>query len=251
MTDFTPDSTQIEVLARDDPKGFVIAPHAHGEHQIVHASKGIMRVMSDNGAWVVPPGRALWVPARTVHWILCVTEVSMRTVYLKGVHPDWPEACAVWSVSGLMRELILRLVEGPAPAERKALLVALLMAEIDIVDQVPLNLVMPRDGRLRRVSDALQANPGDGRSLEAWAKVAGAAPRTLIRLFQKETGLTFREWRRQLRLLSALERLATGQPVTTVALDLGYASPSAFVHAFRTVLGTTPAKYFDSTEPAG
>ena len=245
MTDSLCDIPELGVLARDDPKGFVIAPHAHDEHQIVHASRGIMRVMTDDGAWVVPPGRALWMPARTVHWIHCVTDVSMRTVYLRGADPSWPKTSTVWSVSGLMRELILRLVEGPVPTGQKPLLTALLLAEFDSVDQVPLSLAMPDDTRLRRVTDALQMDPGDRRSLEAWAQIAGATPRTLIRLFHKETGLTFREWRRQLRLLAALERLAIGQPVTMVALDLGYASPSAFVYAFRSALGTTPARYFD------
>ena len=236
----------IEVLARDDPRGFVIAPHAHGEHQIVHASSGIMRVMTDRAAWVVPPGRALWMPARTVHWIACVTDVSMRTVYLQ---PDpalrVPADCAVWTVSGLLRELILRLVEGGTAQSQAQLLVALLVSEIEAADLVPLSLPMPRDRRLRRVTDALQADPGDDRTLEAWARLAGAAPRTLIRLFLKETGLSFREWRRQVRLLAALERLARGQAVTTVALDLGYSTPSAFIQAFREVLGVTPARYFD------
>lgn len=236
----------VEVLARDDPKGFVIAPHAHGEHQIVHASSGIMRVMTDAAAWIVPRGRALWMPARTVHWIACVTDVSMRTVYLQpSAALKTPQSCAVWAVTGLMREVMLRLVEGAVSDAQRALLVALLVSEIEAADQVPLNLPMPRDRRLRRVTEALQAAPGDNRTLEDWARLAGAAPRTLIRLFHKETGLGFREWRRQARLMAALERLAQREPVTTVALDLGYASPSAFIQAFREVLGVTPARYFE------
>lgn len=252
MTNAVHDVASIEVLARDDPKGFVIAPHAHGEHQIVHASRGIMRVMTETAAWIVPPGRALWMPARIVHWIACVTDVSMRTVYLRNTGAlRAPGACEVWTVSGLMREVILRLVEGPVTDQQKHLLVTLLMSEIEAADSVPLSLPMPRDRRLRRVTDALQAAPGDGRSLDAWGRLAGAAPRTLIRLFHKETGLSFREWRRQLRLLSALERLAEGDAVTTVALDLGYTSPSAFVYAFRSALGTTPARYFGTRNTSG
>lgn len=244
MTDMDRHNVSISVLARDDPKGFIIAPHAHGEHQIVHASRGIMRVMTEHAAWVVPPGRALWMPARTVHWIACVTDVSMRTVYLSASSASFPTSCEVWSVSGLMREVILRLVEGPVPEARKALLVELLLGEIETVNRIPLSLPLPRDPRLRRVSDALQAEPSDARSLQAWARIAGASPRTLIRLFAKETGLSFREWRRQLRLMVALERLARGEAVTTIALDLGYSGPSAFIQAFREVLGTTPARYF-------
>lgn len=243
------------MLARDDAKGFVIAPHAHGEHQIVHASSGVMRVMTERAAWVVPQGRALWMPARTVHWINFITDVSMRTVYLHPVREtNWPGQCTVWSVSGLMREAIVRLVEGTVSDDQKAMLVALLMLEVEAADQVPLNLPLPRDPRLKRVTEALLSAPGDNRPLEDWARIAGAASRTLIRLFHRETGLTFREWRRQLRLLAALERLAEGHAVTTVALDLGYSGPSAFIQAFREVLGVTPARYFgtrNSDHPSG
>lgn len=240
-------TTTISVLARDDPKGFVIAPHAHAEHQIVHASSGVMRVTTSEASWVVPQGRALWMPARKAHWISCVTDVSMRTVYLA---PDrrreWPRDCTVWSVTGLMRELILRLVEGPDDAGHENLLVALLVAEIGRADEVPLNLPLPSDPRLKRVADALLAAPEDNRPLRAWARDAGASERTLIRLFARETGMAFREWRRQARLLAALERLAEGEAVGSVALDLGYSGPSAFIQAFRDVLGVTPARYFVS-----
>ena len=234
----------LDVLATDYPAGRRIAPHAHGVHQIVHAGRGVMRVMSEAGAWVVPPGRVIWMPARTTHWIDCFTAVEMRTVYLGGDHPVLPEACAVWSVSPLMREVLLRLVSRERPDQEAALL-ELLLSEIETVDQMPLSLPIPEDRRLRRITEALQSNPGDSRDLTSWAREAGATPRTLIRLFRRETGMTFREWRRQLRLQAALERLARGEAVTSVALDLGYASPSAFIQAFRDVLGTTPARYFE------
>jgi AraC-like DNA-binding protein len=88
------------------------------------------------------------------------------------------------------------------------------------------------------------ADPADRRTLAAWARPAGASVRTLARLFTRETGMGFRGWRQQVRLLRALERLAAGEAVTTVALDLGYDSPSAFVAMFRRALGTTPGRYF-------
>ncbi len=233
----------VEGLARDDPKGFLIAPHAHDQHQIVHAARGVMRVTTESGAWVVPPGRALWMPRRMVHWIRCATAVSMRTLYISGDAPGFPDACAVWPVSGLLRELILKLVDGAPPHARPAM-IELLLHEIAGIDVAPLWLPEPRDARLRRIADALEANPADGRTLAQWSQTVGATPRTLIRLFAKETGMGFREWRRQLRVLHALERLADKEPVTSVALALGYATPSAFIEAFREVLGVTPARYF-------
>jgi len=233
-----------DVLSTEYRQGFEISAHAHSAHQIVHAVSGVMRVSTWDGFWVVPPQRAIWMPAHQTHWIDCATDVSMRTVYLAAQVAGVPKTCEVWSVSPLMREVMVRLNTRPDPAMQAAL-ADLLLLEIERIDATPLHLPEPRDPRARRVSDALLRDPADGRSLDDWARAAGATRRTLIRLFARETGMTFREWRRQLRVLRALEQLATGASVTATALDHGYATPSAFIQAFREVLGTTPARYFD------
>jgi AraC-like DNA-binding protein len=108
----------------------------------------------------------------------------------------------------------------------------------------PLHLPQPRDPRLRAVTGALLRDPGDARSLTAWSRHAGASARTLARGFLRETGMGFGAWRQQARLLRALELLAEGEPVTRVALELGYAGPSAFIAMFRRALGATPGRYF-------
>jgi AraC-like DNA-binding protein len=141
----------------------------------------------------------------------------------------------------------LRVVALPRPyplggAEER--LVAVVLDEIDATPVAPLHLPRPSDPRLCRVADALLAQPDLDRGVGAWARLAGASPRTLGRLFQRETGMSFGAWRRQLRLLDALERLAAGESVTAVALSLGYAGPSAFIAMFRRQLGTTPGDYF-------
>ena len=232
-----------EAFAGDYARGELIEPHAHDLAQIVFAKRGVMRVQTGAGAWVVPPQRALWMPAGLVHWIRCVTAVAMRTVYLDAADDRFlPAGPAVLAVSPLLREVMLRLVEGGS-GDRPALL-TVLTGELAMLPAVPLHLPEPSDPRLRRVCAALAADPGSTATLRQHARDAGASVRTLLRLFPAETGMGFRVWQRQLRLLVALERLADGQPVTTVALDLGYASPSAFIAAFREMLGTTPARYF-------
>ena len=237
-----------EPFAADYPRGELIEPHAHELAQLVFAKVGIMRVCTAAGAWVVPPERALWMPAGVEHWIHCRTAVAMRTVYLDPAITALGAAAAVLAVSALLREVILRLVEG-GPGDRAALL-TLLVGELVATPVAPLHLPEPRDPRLRRVCAALMADPGGARPLAAHARTAGASARTLMRLFAAETGMTFRAWQRRLRLLEALERLAAGAPVTTVALDLGYASPSAFIAAFRLALGVTPVRYFGSSRSA-
>lgn len=242
-------SSTWEPFAEDYRRGELIEPHSHELAQIVFAKSGVMRVHTGKGAWVVPPQRALWMPAGLVHWIRCATVVAMRTVYLGAAGGlALPSTPVVLTVSPLLREVMLRLVEG-GPGDRPALL-TILTGELAVLPAVPLHLPEPNDPRLRRVCAALLADPGSRATLRQHARDAGASSRTLLRLFPAETGMGFRSWQRQLRLLVALERLADGQPVTAVALDLGYASPSAFIAAFRDALGTTPARYFAAAPAA-
>ncbi len=235
----------LEGLANEYPKGTWIEPHSHDAHQIVHARSGVMRVTTSEGNWVLPPGRALWVPAGCVHEIHCSDTVSMRTVYLSPEIDAVPVNCVVWQVSPLVREVILRIV-ADHDVRLNAALLTLLLAEIESIDVLPLHLPEPADPKVRLVTSALRANPADGRGLDDWASSLGQSPRTLMRRFQAETGMTFRQWRRQARLLAALELLAAGEPVTKVAYDVGYDGLSAFVEAFREAFGTPPGKYFRS-----
>ena len=158
-----------------------------------------------------------------------------------------PTTPAVVQVRPLLREIILGVVafRQPYPADgREARLAAVLLDELVVARTAPLHLPMPRDPRLRRITDRLLVDPADRRPLEGWARTAGASTRTLARLFRRDTGLGFADWRREARLLRALERLAAGEAVTTVALELGYDGPSAFIAMFRARLGTTPGRYF-------
>jgi AraC-like DNA-binding protein len=90
---------------------------------------------------------------------------------------------------------------------------------------------------------ALLAHPENDDNLDIWAERVSASSRTLSRLFQRETGLSFVAWRQQARLAEALSRLALGQPIAVVARQLGYASASAFTAMFRRSLGATPKIY--------
>ena len=238
----------LEGLAAEYPPGAEIPRHQHPFAQLIHASSGVMTVTTEHGTWVVPPRRAVWVPARVGHAIRMTGRVSMRTIYLsEALGPLAGGACCVVQVSALLREAILRAVEFARPYDEagpEARLVAVIADEIRAAATAPLHLPLPRDARARRVADALRANPGDARTLPEWARFAGASARTLERLWNTETSLSFAAWRQQARLLRALEQLAAGESVTSVALDLGYETPSAFIAMFRRALGTSPGRYF-------
>ncbi|MCG8358462.1 MAG: helix-turn-helix transcriptional regulator [Kiloniellales bacterium] len=235
-------------LAGDYPAGHRIPPHAHCHAQLVYASEGVMLVTAGPGTWLVPPQRALWVPAGLEHEIRMQGQVHMRTLYVdSGAVAGLPRECGVVEVSPLLRELILAATALPDRYDEtgpEGRLIAVILDRLRELSSVPLHLPQPRDSRVLRVTEALQRAPADKRSLTDWAKTAGASERTLARLFRRETGMSFRDWRQQARLIQALVWLAEEQPVTSVALDLGYDSTSAFIAAFKRAFGITPARYF-------
>lgn len=252
--DFETVPRPIGAMAKDFPDGFLIAPHAHPRHQLIHAASGVMRIGTRQGAFVVPPHRAVWMPAHMVHDVRMAGAVDMRTLYIA---PDAvaapPLECCVVAVSPLLRELILRATALPLLYDERGAegrVMALILDELRVLPVLPLALPMPRDARLAKICGAILADPSSALALSGWGKRVGASSRTLARGFLRETGLSFGRWRQQARLLEALSRLAQGQSVTTIALDLGYDSPSAFTSMFRRALGRTPSTYFANEPPA-
>jgi AraC-like DNA-binding protein len=244
----------IRALSWDYPSGHRVVPHRHRAAQLVFASAGVMTVETPAGSWIVPPHRAVWVPAGTRHAIRMSGAVAMRTLYVPAaLARPLPRSCGVLEVTPLVRELVLAAVArgGLDPATRAdARLFHVLVDELRSLPTRAFHLPFPRDSRARRVADALARDPvAAARPARELARGSGASPRTLERVFRSETGMSFGTWRQQLRLGRALEQLATGDAVTTVAFDAGYAGVSAFVAAFKATFGRTPGRYF-RTEPA-
>lgn len=244
----------VVAMPKDFAPGFEIAPHSHYRAQLIYATAGTMRVATADGVWVVPPQRAVWMPSGVRHGIVMQGAVTMRTLYLK---PDtaafMPPACHVLPVSPLLRELIVRATELPVRYDEAGPgghIVALILAELRGLQSLPLQLPMPRDRRLVGICQALLDAPGDQRPLEAWAHTVNVSARTLARRFHSETGLSFGAWRQQARVLEAMGRLGGGQPVTQVALDLGYESVSAFSAMFRRAAGVSPRLYLHRPQRA-
>ncbi|MBL8267959.1 AraC family transcriptional regulator [Steroidobacter sp.] len=237
----------IVAFSRDYPAGYLIERHSHDRAQLIHASSGIMRVDTPNGIWVVPPMRAIWVPAHVPHEIRANSLVRMRTLFFRPeVRSDLPADCCVIEVSPLLREMILRMValsEAEPRVTPSVHLFELILSEIREIGALPLHIPMPEDSRVRRICLGILQDPSDSRTSAEWGANVGASSRTLERLFQKETGISFGSWRRQARLLAAMTQLAAGRPIGTVASDLGYDSPSAFTAMFKRVLGHPPSQF--------
>jgi AraC-like DNA-binding protein len=239
----------VAALANNYADGHVIARHRHRRAQLVYAARGVMTVKTESGAWVVPPQRAVWMPAGMEHEVHCARTLAMRSLFIEpAAAAGMGQACRVVNVTPLLRELILRAVELPGlydEAGPEGRLVALILDEVLNLETAPLHLPLPRDPHLAALTGALLDDPADRRGLDAWAAELGLSTRTLARRFQREIGMGFAAWRQQARLLQAVARLAEGASVTTLAYDLGYDTPSAFIAMFRRSLGVTPGRYFD------
>lgn len=227
-------------------------PHAHPRAQVIFASCGVMRVIAQKNTWLVPPAQAVWLPPQIEHQVYFPGAVSIRNLFIDpAAAAPLPDQCMVFNVTPLLRELILRIGEtetGKEPNAPAARLMQVILDELRQMKSAQFNLPLSSDPRLKKVMDSLIRSPDDNRTLNEWAPIAGAVPRTLSRLFLRETGMTFGEWRTRLRLLEAIDRLSQGQSVTRAAFDLGYQSLSAFISMFRKTLGTTPGRFFQTLE---
>lgn len=217
------DRTELPVtaLAEDYPNGQITPRHQHPNAQLIHAVQGVMVVETDYGQWVVPPTRGLWIPGGVDHRIRMVGEVMMRTAFINAnaalnISADQgalPQQCVVLKISALLRELIIAVIDVPIPyAEdsRASRLARLVLDEIQQMRVLPLHLPMPSDRRLLEICSAINATPDDNTTATEWARRLHVDPKTIQRLFVRETGMTFGQWRTQARLLLALERLAAG-----------------------------------------
>ncbi len=229
----------------------LVTRHAHLRGQLLYAIRGVMRITTDKGAWLVPPAQAVWIPPGVMHEVEMTQAVSLRSIYVDPAYVDGlPASCCVLRVTPLLRALILEAHQignhYPVESARWRLMVVI-VDQLQQIEQFPFHLPFSDEPRIRKIIDALVADPANNLTLAHWATRVGASERTLGRLFLKHLGMSFGGWRRRLRLLEAMDRLAEGASVNEVAFELGYASPSAFIAMFRENLGESPARFFNES----
>ncbi len=209
--------------------------------------------MANDEVWLIPPDRAIWIPAKVEHAITMHSEVEMRSIYLReALVPQMAKACEVVNVTPLLRELLLRACELKtlsARRTREAHVLALLVDEVQNASRFRLRLRFPKDGRALRFAHACLDDETSRGAVSDLIRNTGASRRTLERLFRLETGISLGHWTRQASLIRAIRALGQGHKVAAVADECGYASVSAFVAMFRRELGVTPARYIIERVP--
>jgi AraC-like DNA-binding protein len=239
----------VRSLASQFGSGYVIPEHSHDWRQLVYATSGAMTLTAGRWVWMIPPGNAVLVPAARIHSIRMWGEVAVRMLYFPpelDVAPLRHEECRVLAVSGLLRELILRVVEMGALDSRTPShqhLLSLLLDEMDSAPVTPATLPLPEDARAAAVARSVLASPSQVPGLDELSRCHAVGRRTLERLFRNETGMSFGLWKQKARLSDAVRLLAEGRSVTDAALDTGYSSVSAFIAAFKRTFGCTPGQW--------
>lgn len=253
VTNLVESREQIKISAFDYESGEIISVHKHRRGQLIHAISGVMEVVVGNRLWRIPPQRAVWIAPGVLHEMHALAAVQLRTAFVPPglIDERFGTDTKVISVSPLLRELLLRSVAPRADqVALHAQILALLKAELGSLLEESDSLTtysvpLPRlgDKRVAKICKALLADPGNRISLDEWALEIGASPRTLARLFHAEFGMSFVNWRQQVRVVAALNDLDQGTTVTVVAGELGYETPTAFSNMFRKVTGRLPSHH--------
>jgi AraC-like DNA-binding protein len=235
----------VRSMACDYSSRHIIEPHQHQWHQLLYACAGAMTVHADRLSWMIPPGKAVFIPAGFTHSIRMWGEVAMRSLAFPAQCSLAAEECRVLSVTPLLRELILRIVSMPAldsrvPTHQR--LLGVLLDEMAVATVEPLMLPLPLDSRAVAVAQHVLSSPSLNESLDSLSRRYGAGRRTVERSFRNETGMSFGLWRQKVRMLDSVRLLSEGKSVTDAALDTGYTSVSAFIAAFKNTFGCTPGR---------
>jgi AraC-like DNA-binding protein len=237
-------------LGIDYPDRHATGPHRHRRGQLLYGSTGVVMVRTSEGTWMTPPQRGIWIPPGVVHDVRMLGAVTIRSLYVEpGSARGMPERWQVIGVSPLMRALLAEAVALPKEYDldgRDGALMALLQHELRRLPPLPLSLPLPAHEALARRCRAFILRPTSHDTIDDWSRSLGLSRRSFTRLFRREIGLSFVEWRQKACLMAALPRLADGESVTSVALDLGYDNPAAFTTMFKRVLGLPPRLYLEA-----
>jgi len=222
--------------------------HQHEQGQMIYMLRGVAKIVTPQHIWLLSPGRAIWLPGGLSHGLQAIDHVVTQNIYLTPqASRQFGSHCRGLAATPLLHTLITAGLEEGLPAERQALIAALLSDELSRLPTSMLcHVTLPRDRRVRQVCDTLCRELDHTATLSWWGQKVGASERTLARLFREETNLSFSEWRQQIRLLEAVCNLARGAAIGKLAQELGYASASAFIAMFRKKLGVSPLRYIQT-----
>ncbi len=224
-----------------------IPVHEHRKGQLILALHGAVTCEVASALWIVPPQCGVWIPGGMPHSNRATANARLCYLFVEPGIVDLPMQCVTLAISPMLREMILHLADAPLDYPHGSHTDRLARVLLDELVQMPaehLSLPVSHHPKVRALAAALSADPADRSTISQWAVRLALGERTLTRLIERETGLSFGRWRQQLHLLIAIRELAAGAPVQRVSETLGYESVTAFITMFKKALGLSPTRYF-------
>ncbi|RNF76360.1 AraC family transcriptional regulator [Marinomonas rhizomae] len=220
--------------------------HHHKKAQLVLPLTGVVTSFIDDKMWLVPPRCAVWIPSNLMHRNQISPNADVCMLFVDSTDLALPEVACTLTITPFVRELILHLhtqqdYEKTDPATDR--LVDVLLDQLIQLEREEFDFPIPDEPTLNRLALELIARPNEKRTLGEWASDFAMSERTLARLIKRHIQLTFGQWRRQLHIVLALQKLAINMPIQTISEELGYDSVSAFITFFKKALGKSPRQY--------
>lgn len=244
---------RVVALAADLPRGYVNGWHSHERGQLLYTRSGAVTVWTDDGVFVLPPDRAVWIAPNSRHATRYLIRSELRTIYVRTeTVAGLPNQTTAVNVTPLLRELLLTFMTFARDYSEdgaEGRLVRVMLDQIIAAPSVALRLPVPEDEKLKPLAESVRNHPEFNRPTVEIARDLAMSLRTFERRFARQTGMTFRAWRNKAKMLKALELLSTGATVGDTADQLGYEGQSAFIANFKTTFGKTPGRYFSTPGP--
>ncbi|NQZ86891.1 MAG: helix-turn-helix transcriptional regulator [Colwellia sp.] len=244
-------SNPITVVSRSIAMNSVVSKHSHDWGQFVYAHSGVLAVSTPSNRYLVPPEQGVWLLPEIEHEVTAISNVQLTSFYFDvSLLDDLPVKCCVLKVNEFLKALIKEANNIESDYQWNSTDGRLLHLILDRLTQAPnevFQLPYPKDHRLLALLNEIQITPENNNSLGEWGEIVGASARTLSRLFKKETGLSYSEWRQRLNIQIAITQLSLGKSINSISLHLGYESPSSFIYMFKNKTGVTPTFYRENT----
>ena len=241
----------ISVLHREIPALAGVSQYRHQQIQCIYVHTGVLAVITEQGRFFIPPQQAIIIPADHLHEILAKTAVKLSIFNFNS-----DQACElsltphVIAINRLLNTLIIESESIPANYlwdSTEGRLLRLIRDKISIANTLDTFLPYPKDKRLTAITERLLKHPSLKSDLNFWGKFVNASPRTLSRLFKKETQITYSEWRQRLNVQIAIKHLSLDDNIGSIAKLLGYESSSAFIYMFKKQMGVSPNQFLKSS----
>lgn len=221
--------------------------HRHPWGTLEYSAHGVLHMEVAGRRFMSPPQYAVWVPPQTEHSFYSDQPISYRAVCLApAICRDLPRQGCTLAISEIIKAILQDFAGRDVKIPEHAADARLAQVLVDQLQQAPVHegfLPYASSASLLGILEALQAAPGDNRTLAQWADGIHVSERTLARQFLKELGMSFGQWRQRLRFVASIEALDSTRSIQEIAFDMGYSTASAFIAMFQRQAGCTPEYY--------